>query len=136
MGLLTAVVQGLVGQRPQSDQFGSAPVRVAVIETDGSVEPTDNFKACADRMTDLGLDIFRNTFDDLYYDEFFKNCVDTVGRVPDACRDCAFVQICAGGPMSTRYSVAEGFGQRTVYCKEFKSMFAHVDGWLRAQEVI
>ena len=49
-----------------TDNIGGKPVGVVVVETDGSIEPTDAFKCCAEGITKLGLNIASDDFDDLY----------------------------------------------------------------------
>lgn len=124
--LLDRMVRSFLGQGFKSDVVGGAPVNVAVIETDGSIEPTDNFKACADGMTNLGLSVNSDSFDDLYANPFFRLCIDSASQVPDECRSCRHFERCGGGRLSTRYSRLNGFAGRTIYCNDLLSTFDHV----------
>lgn len=126
--LLDRIIRSCLGKDVQSDVIGGAPVRVAVIETDGSVEPTDNFKACADGMTNLGLNIRHNDFDDLYNHDFFKHCIEAMQHIPSDCSGCAYLKWCAGGRITHRYSAAEQFAKRTIYCKDLYKLYTHVQG--------
>jgi len=123
------LIRGSLGQTVNSDAHGSSPVRVAVIETDGSMEPTDNFKACADRMTDLGLNVFDNDFDDLFYHEFFDLCMPkrNTATLPVACQSCRFQAACGGGRITHRYSTEHGFSERSIYCNDLYKLYQHVD---------
>lgn len=120
-------IRAVAGLPSYSDQFGFAPVNVAVLETDGSMQPTDNFRACADGMTELGLSIYRDSFDDLYNHEFFQLCRDQQLLVPEECSSCKFLDICGGGRISTRYSEKAGFSRKTVHCETLYSLFEHIE---------
>ncbi|MGC4192915.1 MAG: radical SAM protein [Thermomicrobiales bacterium] len=130
--LLDRMVRSFLGQGFKSDVVGGAPVNVAVIETDGSIEPTDNFKACADGMTDLGLSVYSNSFDDLYADPFFRLCIASSSQVPEMCHSCRHFDRCGGGRISTRYSREEGFARRTIYCNDLLASFDHIGAAVRA----
>lgn len=125
--LVGRISEALLGGDVRSDVIGTAPVRVAVIETDGALEPTDNYKACEDRMTDLGLNIWGNTFDDLYGHEFFRYCTAAGELVPSACGGCKYVSLCGGGRMTTRYSREEGFQRRSIYCNDLYTLYKHLE---------
>lgn len=119
-------IRAVAGLPAYSDQFGFAPVNVAVLETDGSIQPTDNFRSCANGMTELGLNISRDTFDDLYDHEFFKLCREQQTMIPAECSGCKFREICGGGRITTRYSATEGFDRKTVHCDTLYSLFDHI----------
>ncbi|MET9810846.1 radical SAM protein [Streptomyces halstedii] len=125
IGFFGDVVRAVAGAPASSDQFGFAPVRVAVLETDGSVQPTDNFRSCADGMVELGISIFRNSLDDLYYHDFFQLCINQRAFVPEECGECKFVNVCGGGRISTRYSREEGFKRKSVHCEALYGILDH-----------
>lgn len=129
--ILDEVISSFTAADVMTDVFGTAPVRVAVIETDGSLEPTDNFKACRDNMTNLGLSILEHDFNDLYHHEFFKHCIDAAQFTPAPCQTCKYLDICGGGRITTRYSEdhnkESAFTNRTIYCPDLLKVFGHVD---------
>jgi len=127
IGFFRDVIRAVSGLPSYSDQFGSAPVNVAVIETDGSIQPTDNFRACADGMTDLGLNIFTHTFEDLLEHSFFAHCNQQQESIPSECSGCKFLEICGGGRVTHRYSEDDGFSRKSVHCESLYSLFEHVD---------
>jgi uncharacterized protein len=124
--LLDRILRSLLGQTIHSDDIGTADVRVAVLEADGAIEPTDNFKSCVDGMTDLGLSIFRDDFDALYHHDFFDHCLDGAQRVPMDCAGCPFVSTCGGGRTTTRFSLEGLFSRRTIYCYDLYKVYEHV----------
>lgn len=124
--LFADVIRAVAGLPSTSDQFGVAPVRVAVLETDGSLQPTDNFRACADGMTEVGVNILTHDIDALYFHDFFQLCLNQQENVPDECAGCRFVDICAGGRITSRYSRNDGFSRKSVHCDALYRMYAHV----------
>ncbi|MFD1362759.1 radical SAM protein [Lentibacillus salinarum] len=111
----------------QSDVFGNSPIRVAVVETDGSIEPTDNFKMCEDRMTNMGLSIFDNDFNDLCKHNFFESVLLKEDMVPSECAGCKYVDKCGGGRITTRYSKEHQFNKKTIYCHDLYKTMNHAE---------
>jgi uncharacterized protein len=136
VSLLTEVVRAVSGLPSISDAFGYAPVRVAVLETNGSLQPTDNFRACADGMSELGLNVFRHQIDDLYDHEFFQLCINQQRFVPEECRDCQFVKICGGGRITSRYSKEYGFSRKSIHCDALYTIFDHARKTLASKHLI
>lgn len=133
--LFSDMIRAVAGRGSATDQFGFSPVRVAVLETDGSLQPTDNFRACAHDMTELGINIERDSVDDLYFHEFFQKCVNQKAFVPAECTGCRFVDICGGGRITSRYSAEDGFSRKSVHCDALFAMFSHVEQTLKAAEL-
>lgn len=109
-----------------SDQFGDAPVRVAVLETDGSIEPTDNLKVCENGLTNLDLNVYRNDFDDLYDHPVFVNSLNDSTVKPPECETCRHFTVCGAGRLTHRYSREDGFARKTIYCDDMLQFFDHV----------
>lgn len=42
------------------------------------------------------------------------------------CQKCVICDICVGGKLPHRYSLKNGFGNPSVYCKCIKSLIAHI----------
>ncbi len=124
--LLDRIIRSVLSYEVKSDVVGGAPIRVGVIETDGALEPTDNIKVCADRITDLGLNIFHNTFDELYYHPFFKHFIELAQNIPQDCSGCKYIKQCAGGRISTRFSKEKQFANRTIYCNDLYKVYDYV----------
>ena len=134
--LLSDMVRGLAGAPAASDQFGTSPVRVAVIETDGSMEPTDNFRACAEGMSNLGLSVDDNGFEDLVNHPFFELCLNENPAPPSECSGCKFIDVCSGGRITTRYSATEGFSKKSVHCASLYHAFSAIEETMKAQGVV
>ncbi len=124
--LFSDMIRALAGVPYANDQFGYAPVRVAVLETDGSLQPTDNFRVCADDMTELGISIYRDPVEALWEHEFFRLCTQQQAMVPAECADCEFVSICGGGRITSRYSADLEFQRKSVHCESLYQIYGHI----------
>jgi len=109
-----------------TDNIGGKPVGVVVVETDGSIEPTDAFKCCAEGITKLGLNIAAHDFDDLYGLPLVTTLQHGTPALCETCRQCAFADVCGGGYMPHRYATATGFDNPSVYCDDLKQLLHHM----------
>lgn len=125
--ILDRIVRSMFGGDAKSDTFGNSPIRVAVVETNGSIEPTDNFKMCEDGMTDMSLSVFTNDFDDLVNHDFFQNVLIENNATPIECEGCKFIDKCAGGRLSTRYNKEYQFDKKSVYCSDLYKLFDYIE---------
>ena len=57
-------------------------------------------------------------------------------KLCDECSACPISSWCAGGYFPTRYGRGHGFDNPSVYCEDLKRLFAHLGGWLAAQDAI
>ncbi|MET0424280.1 MAG: FxsB family cyclophane-forming radical SAM/SPASM peptide maturase [Actinoplanes sp.] len=115
-----------LGGRVASEVVGTAPVRVAVIETDGSLEQVDALKTAypgAARLLDAsGTDPLEAALAD----------PGVVARqigmaaLADECRRCPVVQVCGGGHYAHRYRPGSGFRNPSVYCGDLYPLISHV----------
>jgi uncharacterized protein len=128
--LFSDMIRAIAGVPFANDQFGYAPVSVAVLETDGSLQPTDNFRACANGMTELGISIYRDPIETLWQHEFFRLCTTQQKMVPPECMSCQFVGICGGGRITSRYSAEAGFARKSVHCESLFQIYSHVQASL------
>lgn len=99
---------------------------VAVIETNGNIEPLDVLKICGDAFTktvfninDHELDmIFQNDLIDLYY--------DSNSLLAKKCLACPVKEICGGGYFPHRYSSKNGFNNPSIYCNDLLKLITHI----------
>jgi uncharacterized protein len=99
--LLDNLMVLLLGARPQTETLGLAPVRYAVVETDGSLTQDDTLRTAYDGAARTGLDVWRHSFDELH-------------------------QVCGGGHYATRYRRDTGFANPSVYCADLTELIGRV----------
>jgi uncharacterized protein len=116
----------LFGYPLSTDNIGGKPVGVVVVETDGSIEPTDAFKCCEDGITKLGANVRYNDFDDLYHFSMVQTLQHGAPMLCATCQACPILNVCGGGYMPHRYSRERGFDNPSVYCADLMKLILHI----------
>ncbi|GGP95364.1 uncharacterized protein BKA00_003838 [Actinomadura coerulea] len=122
--LLTLLLGGTVG----NEGLGLAPVRYAVIETDGAIEYSDLLKPVTAASAGTGLNVLRDSL------EAARALPAAVERqlgaagLCERCRACPLVAVCGGGLQAHRYRHGTGFDNPTVYCPDMIRLIEHVRG--------
>lgn len=120
------IIRMLFGYPISTDNIGGRPVDVVVVETDGSVEPTDAFKCCEHGITKLGLNVLRDEFDALRHVPMVRTLQAGAPALCSTCQSCEVVGVCGGGYMPHRYSKEHGFDNPSVYCADLEQLVRHV----------
>jgi uncharacterized protein len=131
--LFDNILELLLGGNPASECVGLAPIRLVVIETDGSLELVDELKSAysgAARLQDaVGSD---NPFDRAMVDPGVVARQIGAAALSDACHACPIHTVCGGGHYVHRYRADNGFRNPSVYCADLKKLIRHVESRLRA----
>ena len=98
------------------------------IKPNGNIELVDNLKVCGDGFTHTGLNVLRNSFDDVSDNEIMKKYYDSHqdSVLCKKCRECLIRNICGGGNLAHRYSPENGFDNPSAYCKDIYSLVSHI----------
>ncbi|MBL7258383.1 FxsB family cyclophane-forming radical SAM/SPASM peptide maturase [Paractinoplanes lichenicola] len=116
----------ILGGRGTSESVGLLPIRVAVIETDGTIEQVDTLKtafAGATRMRPAGGG---NPFDAAVLEP--QIVARQLGKkaLCATCRACSIHEICGGGNYTHRFRAGSGFLNPSVYCPDLTFLINHV----------
>ena len=116
----------ILGGSGSSESVGLQPIRVAVVETDGTIEQVDTLKtafAGATRMRSPGA---ANPFDAALLEPAIV--ARQLGRdaLSATCRSCAIHEICGGGNYAHRFREGSGFLNPSVYCPDLTFLIGHV----------
>ena len=120
------VIAMLGGASSSSEEWGLQPTDFAVIETNGSIEAVDTLKTTYPRANDLGLNLFENSFDDMF------NAPTVIERqmgwssLCNTCQGCELVKVCGGGYFPHRYSQDKGFQNPSVYCADLMKLIREI----------
>jgi uncharacterized protein len=109
-----------------SEAVGLDPVDLLVIETDGTWEQADSLKAAYHGAPATGLNVFAHSVDEVATIPGFAARQGGLSSLAAACRACPVVHICGGGLYAHRYSSANGFDNRSVYCDDLKGLIGRV----------
>ncbi|MGI5454553.1 FxsB family cyclophane-forming radical SAM/SPASM peptide maturase [Streptomyces sp. CA-249302] len=115
----------LRGGHSLTEALGLAPSDLAVVETDGSFEQADSLKTAYQGAPATGLDVFRNSFEELERHPGVQARQAGIAGVSETCRACPVVESCGGGLYAHRYSAERGFDNPSVHCTDLRAL---VDG--------
>jgi uncharacterized protein len=125
--LFEAIIRLALGETTaKCELIGLAPVQVAVIETDGSVEQSDTLKASYDGAGYTGLHVKRDALDAAL--QLPGVAARQLGErgLSVQCRGCDLRRVCGGGLYAHRYRPGSGFANPSVYCPDLMRLIRHI----------
>ena len=120
------IIALMAGATSSSEEWGLQPVDFAVVETNGSIEAVDTLKTCYSGANYLGLNIFTNTFDDMYTAPAVVERQARWSKLCATCQECELVGVCGGGYFPHRYSAQNGFQNPSIYCADLMKMIREI----------
>ena len=116
----------IIGSKTLVETFGTDPVDLVVVESNGEIEAVDSLKAVFDGATELGYDIRIHSFDEVARHVGVKARQAGVQGLCDTCRICDLVRVCGGGYYPHRYSEENGFQNPSIYCRDIAKLIRHI----------
>lgn len=126
------IIDLLLGGTVASEVFGLGPIRIAVIETDGTVEQIDDLKSAFSGATKLHATGHGNPLDQAMVEPAMVARQIGVDALSDTCRSCPIHTVCGGGHYVTRYREGDGFRNPSVYCADLTKLIRHIESRIRA----
>lgn len=120
------IIALMAGSTNVSEEWGLEPIGLAIIETNGSMEAVDTLKTTFSGASDLGLDLFSNSIQDLLKHPKVKVRQERWSQLCQACQSCPVVSVCGGGYYPDRYSRQNGFQNPSVYCADLSRLIHHI----------
>jgi uncharacterized protein len=121
------IARVIMGGRSRSEGLGNNPPGYVFIEPDGEMEGLDNLRACADGLSQIGLNIRDSSFSDLLQSEVLvSQAIHKRMPLAQSCLNCRESETCAGGYLPHRYSRARGFDNPSVWCEDLLKLFDHL----------
>ncbi|MEU6773750.1 FxsB family cyclophane-forming radical SAM/SPASM peptide maturase [Streptomyces sp. NPDC046759] len=124
--LFTEIIGLLLGFPSRAEAVGLSPVAAVVVDTDGAIEQVDSLKAAYAQAPATGMDVFRNSFDDVLEHPGIVARQLGVRALGADCLRCPVLHICGGGHYAHRYHRGSGFRNRSVYCADLELLIRHV----------
>lgn len=126
------VMRSILTGVSSGEAIGLAPARMAVIETDGSVEQVDSLKAVYDGASQTGLHVNDNSLDEALVLPGMVARQLGERALAAECRRCPVHQVCGGGMYVHRYRSGTGFANPSVYCPDLMFLIRHIAGTMTA----
>ncbi|MFM9453160.1 FxsB family cyclophane-forming radical SAM/SPASM peptide maturase [Streptomyces europaeiscabiei] len=130
--LFEELMAGVLGGSMRTESVGLAPATLAVIETDGSIEQSDSLKVAYQGAPETGLDVFRNSLDDVLEQPLIRQRQSGADGLGPTCRRCPLLGVCGGGLFAHRYASGSGFQNPSVYCADLAALTLHIRARVRA----
>jgi len=106
---------------------GNRPFNFVFVESDGAIEGLDVLRVCKEGMAKTGLNVINDDFARIAEVSGLHQAAIFDGvPLPGACKDCPERTTCAGGSLQHRYSSANGFDNRTVWCEDMLALFGRM----------
>ncbi len=129
-GLLRQILGGF----GETDVFGNPRLSYVVVETDGAIEALDALRVCRTGLGKSGLNVLHHDFDDLSVgDPFLYGAIHSGVPLCSQCQACPERELCGGGYLPHRYSLAKGFDNPSVWCADILKLVAHIREWVVRQ---
>ncbi|MEU6584456.1 FxsB family cyclophane-forming radical SAM/SPASM peptide maturase [Nocardia sp. NPDC046763] len=129
--LFDTIIQRLFGRPAGSEAIGLEPIRVAVIETDGSLEQVDELKSAFEGAATLAIRGDGNPLEAALWEPAMAARQIGVAALGDTCRACALHTVCGGGHYVHRYRQGAGFRNPSVYCPDLIALITHIENRVR-----
>ena len=128
-----ALLDAMMGLNSGTDAFGLGDVSLITVETDGTYHDLDVLKVVGDGATRLAGSVCDTPIAAVAASAAIMahRRLLTKDGLSSTCRGCEVVDICGGGSVPHRYGRG-GFDNPTVYCREMKTLIAHVRRRLKA----
>ena len=121
-----SIIATLAGGNSSTEALGLAPVRMVVIETDGSYEQADSLKVAFDGAPTTGLDVFRHSLDSVLDHPGIAARQHGIADLSATCQRCPVVSTCGGGMYAHRYKTGSDFDNPSVYCADLLRLIGHI----------
>lgn len=121
-----SIIATLAGGDSGTEALGLAPVRMAVIETDGSYEQADSLKVAYDGAPSTGLDVFTHSVDSVLAHPGIAARQRGIADLSATCQRCPVVSSCGGGMYAHRYKSGTDFDNPSVYCSDLMKLIGHI----------
>jgi uncharacterized protein len=121
-----SIIAMLAGGQSSTEALGLAPVRMVVIETDGTYEQADSLKVAYEGAPATGLDVFGHSVDAVTDHPGLAARRRGLEGLCDTCRQCPVVSTCGGGMYAHRYRSDSEFDNPSVYCRDLLKLIEHV----------
>lgn len=130
------IMRLLLGFSSSVQTVGLGGVGTTMIMPDGKIEPLDVLHYLGKYSEETGASIFDSELQSVVETEGWLQVWKSSQVLPDNCRKCQFQKSCGGGHIVSRWSIENGFNNRSVYCEQLKEVFSHVATRMLEQSIV
>jgi len=126
VALFEEIINLVLGGASGTEAIGISPVRMLVIDTDGSIEQVDSLKSAFEGAPETGLNVRADAFDAVLTHPAIVARQRGVEALSATCRACPVHRVCGAGLYSHRYQPDTGFLNPSVYCTDLRRLIEHI----------
>ncbi|MFQ6329469.1 FxsB family cyclophane-forming radical SAM/SPASM peptide maturase [Nocardia sp. CWNU-33] len=130
--LFDGIIELLLGGQSALESVGLAPIRLAVIETDGTLEQVDELKSTFAGATKLHTRGEGNPLDEAMWEPSMVARQIGLEALSETCLACPVRTVCGGGHYAHRYRADNGFRNPSVYCADLLKLINHIGSRVQA----
>ncbi|WP_055589363.1 FxsB family cyclophane-forming radical SAM/SPASM peptide maturase [Peterkaempfera griseoplana] len=124
--LFESLLDLALGGSAVSESVGGAPPGFIVVETDGTIQLADAYRAVDEGASETGLDVFAQDFDTVARaPRVAETRLGRAGLAADCVR-CQVVDMCGGGNRAHRFRPGSAFDNPSVYCADLMRLAEHI----------
>ena len=124
--LFDSITRLLLGRTSNVEYLGLSQPTNIVVETNGEIQQVDALKMVAEGEPSLGLDVFKNSFDEaMRHPKTVQRRLGLAALI-DECQQCDLVTICGGGYQGERYSQQSGYRNMSVYHPDLVTLINYI----------
>lgn len=120
------IISLLFNNHEQYETIQDQKNSVAVIETNGNIEPLDVLKICGESFTKTIFSVHDNELDAIFENDLIDLYYDGNSLLPKKCLACPVMEVCGGGYFPHRYSSTNGFNNPSIYCNDLLKLITHI----------
>ncbi len=121
------IIRKLLKGEAISEAVGNRPENYLVIDTDGTIQANDALKVTAEGIPESGLNVLSSSFEDLHAGlPLVKRLLEEGLPLATQCQTCAEREVCGGGTAPNRFSVAKGFDNPSIWCRDLLGLIGHI----------
>lgn len=124
--LFESMCKGLLGIPSNSESIGTGLNTTFTLLTDGSLEPLDVLRIAGNGFTKTKYSVFTNELQDIQEDPLWLEVRDACFNLHPICEACTYKFPCGGGHVAHRWSNDNRYKNPSVYCNDYKKIFAHI----------
>jgi uncharacterized protein len=121
-----SIIATLAGGESRTEALGLAPIRMVVVETDGSYEQADSLKVAYEGAPATGLGVSTHSLDSVLDHPGIAARQQGIDDLSVTCQQCPVVSSCGGGMYAHRYKSGSDFDNPSVYCADLLKLISHI----------
>lgn len=123
--VIDSIIRVILGLPPRSTAVGLSPLTAVTIASDGEIQPEDGLRSMGDGSMHTGLNVLTHEINAVRAHPLWTEIFQSAIKRPAACEGCRHYYSCSGGQIDTRWSSANRFANKSVYCEDYIKIFDH-----------